>query len=1037
MDPGIVAGIGVLSKVIGLGIKGWAAASDHDLNKEDLEALRSLLDTGASVLAMHSKPASSSGILQLTLTAHAFGRAVARHQELHGRLPLTTGLRRWLNQADKDREAEIHRRVEFAALSVRRLGGESRGELDHLGSLIEHPLGTPYYRALWRAFSDPALTIEEAGEQPPLVMSATARREFERYFLLAYLEGLSTPGGDGIDEYLEDLKQYRAVLVRDLLLNNLVAWGQCHVFGNVPRDAWHDDEVVPFMPLDEMYVEPTGVVDRDGAGKAAAGAPLVELIQQLTGDAARPKLVVVAADFGSGKSMTGRVLARRWAEQFLASTSGTSLDLVLPIHVRCAEDFPSETVDLELMLRRAWKRQANAIGYSISDDDSAFAWPSTEQRVVCLLDGLDEVALGEHHLKTLLQRLAAKTTHKHRFVIFTRPGVLPARTALGDDVLIARVQRFDRDQVEHWLGHWNQLRAARPPLSYEQLDQRNLSSIAETPILLFLIAFTWQSHASNAHRPSLAEIYEEFFVQIATGKVEVDRERHHPITRASEELLAALKDAGILEVDAAESDAMLWLMGRAAWEAHTLEQRQPPEPLTRWHIDSLLKDPQVPIPPGAADAIKIGLVLALQADLQGANHTILFGHLSFREFLVGRYWSLVLRQLVHARRKDHDRLLAMLRGGRLLGGEGKSFEFLMAFINTTRGAARARHSPLCWDERSRDALVGVMQDVFEDERQTFGGRVRTSSNAEPTMRNDQHAELREAALAIGSTARASVKLRLGDPRALRSMLAWFSLQSVPAQVVAPSAQLGGADLRRLDLRNAMLVGSDLRAADLSRADLVAARLAGADLTEANLSFTDLQGAIITTANLQRAHLIAANLFKAQLNGANLEAASLCDASLGLTDLTRANLRSADLDDATLRGAVLCEADLRKARLSGADLRATDLREADLRGSELREADLREADLRGADLRGADLREADLREADLRGADLRGADLRCAALSGPNQLQLAVSDDQTLWPQSSVAARGDRPAAPHDAESSGPPVEGTAQVSAAMSSGENP
>lgn len=75
---------------------------------------------------------------------------------------------------------------------------------------------------------------------------------------------------------------------------------------------------------------------------------------------------------------------------------------------------------------------------------------------------------------------------------------------------------------------------------------------------------------------------------------------------------------------------MLWLMGRVAWEAHMLEQRHPPQPLTRRHIDNLLQDGDVPIPVGAADTIRIGLILALQADLHSANHTILFGHLSFR-----------------------------------------------------------------------------------------------------------------------------------------------------------------------------------------------------------------------------------------------------------------------------------------------------------------------------------------------------------------------------------------------------------------------
>lgn len=346
-------------------------------------------------------------------------------------------------------------------------------------------------------------------------MSSTARREFERYFLIAYLESARS----GTAEYLEGLKQYQAVLVRDLLVSNLATWGECHVFGNVPRESWNDSDSVPFMPLDEVYVEPSGTLDRDGErDQREPGEPLLALIERLATASTAPKVIVVAADFGSGKSLSARMLARRWAERFLLSDSGTSLDLPFPIHVRCAEDFPSDTVDLDLTVRRAWKRQASAIGYSVSDDDRAFAWPNPEQHVVCLLDGLDEVALGEQHLKTLFQKLAAKTTRKHRFVIFTRPGALLGRRDLGEDVAVARLQPFDDDQVEQWLGSWNKLRSGYPGVTMQGLEERNLANIARTRILLFMVAFTWNQHATGMEPPSLAEIYEHFFYQVARGK---------------------------------------------------------------------------------------------------------------------------------------------------------------------------------------------------------------------------------------------------------------------------------------------------------------------------------------------------------------------------------------------------------------------------------------------------------------------------------------------------------------------------------------
>jgi pentapeptide repeat protein/NACHT domain-containing protein len=864
VDPVSTVGIGVLSKLIGLGIKGWSALDDRDFNKEDVEALRTLLDTGASVSDLRKPAAANADARHLALIGRSFGRAVGRHQEFHGKLLLTKGLRRWLNRADREREEEIKQRVQFAALRVRELGNDPRAEIEHISSLTEHPLATPYYRALWQAFSDPGLTIEDAGDDPPLVMSTTARREFERYFLLAYLEGIAAPASGGIEEYLEGLKQYRATLVRDLLVRNLATWGNCHVFGNVPRESWDESDVVPFMPLDGLYVEPSGAVDRDGKrAQKEPSKPLLALIESLTVASAAPKVVVVAADFGSGKSLSARMLARRWAEQFLSSPA-VSLDLPLPIHVRCAEDFPSETVDLELTVRRAWKRQADSMGYSVSDDDGAFAWPTTEQHVVCLLDGLDEVALGEQHLKTLFQKLGAKTTRNHRFVIFSRPGALPAAKDLGDHIVVVRVQPFNPDQVEQWLGGWNQLRAEHPAVTRPALADRNLEAVAQTPILLFMVAFAWNYHATASEPPSLAEIYEHFFYQVAAGKAEADREQHRPIGVASEALLAALKTASILDDSAEQPDAMLWLMGRVAWEAHMLEQRQPPQSLTRRHVDNLLQDGDVPIPSGAADTIRLGLILALQADLHSANHTILFGHQSFREFLVGRHWALLLQRVVRNRGRN-DRLTESLVGGRLLGGNNKSFDFLMTFINTT-AVRPPSASPLTWNDSERESLVRWAQEIFEDEHLEFGERARPNRRAEVRLRNDLRAELREAALAIGSMTKNSKGLRAGDPLTLRSMLAWFWLQSVHAHIIAPGAHFSRAELGQAELNWAKLAGADLGGAALMEAQLIEADLTGADLSGAVLIGARLIGTKLCASDLREAEIAAATILVATSSG---------------------------------------------------------------------------------------------------------------------------------------------------------------------------
>lgn len=969
--------ISALAKLIGLGMKGWSAIESRDSVEKDVAAIQTLLETGSSFASMRTQVAPPVAAQHLALVARSFGQAVGRHQEFHGKLLLTGGLRRWLNRSDRQREEEIELRVKAAALFPHGLGDDPRGEVDVVGALTGSPLDTSYYRKLWQAFSDPGMTLP--GEEPPLVMSQTARREFERYFLLAYMRALESPAGRGVAEYLKSLEKYRAVLVRDLLVQDMAAWGGRHMFGNVPRERWTDGEPVPFLPLDELYVESDGALEQE-PGKTGEPEPILALIERLTATDSPRRVVLVVADFGSGKSLTARMLAKRWAERALAATS-VSLDAVLPIYARCAEDFPHEAVDLAATVRRAWKRQADGFGLSIPDDDDALGWPAEAQRMVCLFDGLDEVALGDQHQKTLFQKLQGKTTARHRFVVFSRPGAVPARTDLGDSVTVVRVQPFRSDQVERWISGWNQLRPDAPPVTPAVIEALGLGELVKTPILLFMIAFTWESYSARRDSPSLAEIYESFFVQIAAGKAAADRERHGPIASASETLLTVLKNQGILDERAALPDAMLWLMGRVAWEAQMLEQRQPPETLSRRHVDNLLHDGDFRLPTDAAHAIKIGLVLALQSDLRSADHQILFGHQSFREFLVGRHWATKLHQIVRGSQREWDDKTATLLGGRLLGEENKSLDFLLQIVNAEADPRRAA-SPLAWTDPDREMLVRWAQEVFEDETQAFVRRDRASPRDGKRLRDDTRAVLREAALAIGSLTKGSPGLRAPNPLTLRSMLSWFWLHRLQPLVSAL-----GANLVRARLDDVHFEGAKLEGAKLDGAYLVAARLSNTNMGGATLADVDLSSASLVGVNLARATLTGAWLRRTDIRNSNLDEACLDDADLQWAVIYNSNLLAA-----SLRRAQLFAATLSHSRLIGANLEHADLRSAYLTSANLENARLREAKLDRANLIDARLDEADLTSTSLAGADLSGASLVGARLDG------ARYDEETTWPE---------------------------------------
>ena len=105
------------------------------------------------------------------------------------------------------------------------------------------------------------------------------------------------------------------------------------------------------------------------------------------------------------------------------------------------------------------------------------------------------------------------------------------------------------------------------------------------------------------------------------------------------------------------------------------------------------------------------------------------------------------------------------------------------------------------------------------------------------------------------------------------------------------------------------------------------------------------------------------------------------------DLFRANLSKARLNGTNLSGAILMRTNLRGAILRGVDLNGADLIRADLRG-----AILEEANLSGADLREANLSGADLREANLSGANIIGAESLTK-----EQIESAITDEDTKLP----------------------------------------
>ncbi|HLL05520.1 MAG TPA: pentapeptide repeat-containing protein [Myxococcaceae bacterium] len=935
----ILSAIKILGKALQLGLSGAEALITEGLDLKELAAVPALTDLVGEFGRKKGDRSPDLDAQLLGIITRCFGQAIKRHWAYNPSLaPSPSRLRLFMSKEEAKRAAEIEQRLELALRALKVLGppGDLPAgpqEWKHVESLTGNPLSTPYYRALWKAFTDSKLDDPEDPGPPLIDLSLGARPEFEHYFLLAYYKALSSAEGQPLQEYQQRLSgDYLGRLLRELLLRDIATWDRRHIFGNTEQRDWSPDTGIPFMSLGQMYVEPDAYLA--GSTPKVQG-PVTTLIQNLM-ESPQKNVIIVKADFGMGKSLTARALAQRWAQRYLSAPE-SSPELIEPVFIRCAEDLTGESFDLDQTVRRAWKRQASALGLDLKARDQALSPPDKKQRVVFLIDGLDEVVLDERRMDDFFKRLREDATSHHRFIVLSRPGALPSEQGLKD-IPVIDLKPWGDKQIDTWLAHWRQVSSGQGP-TFQQLRERQLATLASTPILLFMVAQTWSRNQGMG--TSLAALYEEFFWQIAKGKHDKAGEHHQNILESSSKLLKQLIRLRLIDKSAEEPDAMLWLMGRIAWEATKREQRRKyfgedePAELTAREIENLIEEElKLREAPDALRAIQVGLLLTMQAHLSaGKASRLLFGHKSFREYLTARYWSDRLNAIVHARERDWDELEEPLLEGRLLSREDRTFDFLLEMLN---GQPLQQHprAPFGLKEQEHKTLLEWAQHRFESEEQRFPPR-RSES-----LREDRMPWLREAALAIGSGLNGSDGIGITNPLTVRSMLAWFWLMRIGPIIIAPKAQWINVVLSELNLRGADFRGADLRGADFDGANLRVR-------TSGSYGPCDFTG-----AKLDRASMLGAVCNKALFIRASLDEAVLEEAQFILTNFTEASLEGANLNEANLHEATLTRARLDFASFLGASLQGADLREASLQSAFLFSADLRGAVLDGALLDGA-------------------------------------------------------------------------------------
>jgi uncharacterized protein YjbI with pentapeptide repeats len=914
IDPATLALIG---KLIGLGLAVKKGLDSDKLDENDVGALKSFLDTGADLAKLWSRGKDArAAALHLALVTRAFGKALAQY---------------WVSPEMITPDV-IERCLKRASLKVADPGQRLPDEraLALLQALSGDPSGNPYYKALWHAFFSEPVTLP--GNREPVSLLGENPRLFDSYFRHAYVESLATSEGQQVQRWCLGLAAEKREVMRHILAEDMAAWGKRHVFGNVRRQAPGDP--MPFLGLDDSYVEPRGrYEDKD--------EPVLGLVSRLL---EKHKLVLVKADFGHGKSLTARHLTRDVARAWLESRQPAG-ESPYPVFIKCARDLRDARYDHAEVVRNAlWHAAEDALTDRPTRQDEAFEPLECERAAQFILDGLDEVALTRNHLEDLFKDLLAALGPGQRAVVFTRPGALRDERCLPKATPVIELRPFNTAQIAEWITSWNRL-SGKVPVDVTHLAALGLARLARTPILLLMIAVTWSEQLASATKVSKVSVYESFFQHIARGKYEVPGgEEHDAVLEVSRRVARQLQRRSVLQEEN-PVEAMLWLMSRVAWEAHAFAYDRPARVLQAHHVAALLESELGIDDPAMLEPLEVGLLLVMQIDPTGASKTLLFGHQSFREFLVARYWKhqLLRRVAREAKRDQRDRIEERLLKARLLQDEDEAFSLLIEML---RGL----------DEATRRDIKEWARKYLEIDELILYSDPQT----------DRRPVLRESALAIGSHIERDEGLQL-DEWALRFLCFWHQFHGQNARIGAPGLRSPRAYLRGVDLTNANLARADLEGAHFEFARLLEADLYGANLEGANLKGATLHRAHLEEAHLEGANLEGATLYRAKLGGANLEGANLEG-----VNLRRASLEGANLQGASLEGADLQDAHLAGTNLGGATLALADLAGADLKGANLQGAELNRVNLEGANLEGAYLAGAKLRAVVLRGARLQGA-----------------------------------------------------------------
>ena len=248
-------------------------------------------------------------------------------------------------------------------------------------------------------------------------------------------------------------------------------WYKDPVWQNMLLFPWMDEEA---LLLSEVYTE-MEMEEYKGRWNKRTVIPLKNYKDLFTNVEPQGTRILVKGDPGIGKSAFVQKLALDWATKQLGR-----FDLVLVVKLKFADKSQTVAGMVKDQIKTLWEDD------KISEKDIADYMKSGRDRVLLVLDGLDEINLKQY--SQVQEVLLGRRYRKCCILATTRPHV--AETLYNKMTNITKIKGLSREQAKQFVGNF--LGGDELVEFVRQLDKRKMLQMHQVPLIVQALALIFK-----------------------------------------------------------------------------------------------------------------------------------------------------------------------------------------------------------------------------------------------------------------------------------------------------------------------------------------------------------------------------------------------------------------------------------------------------------------------------------------------------------------------------------------------------------------